>query len=156
TYSAVATITDPNYSGTDSESFGITKATVSVTADNKSMNSGDVDPAFTFSYGAFQGTDDSSVIDTAPTCSVAGTHSAPGTYDISCAGGSDNNYDFSYATGTLTVVDATPPVLTIPSDMSVQATSSFGANVNFSATANDDVDGAVTPVCTPASGSVFA
>ena len=51
--------------------------------------------------------------------------------------------------------DDTPPVLTLPSDISATATMAQGAVVDFSATATDNVDGAITPVCTPASGSVF-
>ena len=54
-----------------------------------------------------------------------------------------------------TVLDTTPPVVTVPSDMTVAATSSSGAVVTFVATAIDDVDGTLTPVCVPASGSTF-
>ena len=54
------------------------------------------------------------------------------------------------------VVDTTAPVLTVPTDIVVDAASAIGASVSFVATATDAVDGAVTPVCTPASGSTFA
>jgi len=54
----------------------------------------------------------------------------------------------------VTVVDTTPPKLTIPSDMTVQASSS-GAVVTFSASASDLVDGSIPITCTPASGSTF-
>jgi hypothetical protein len=40
--------------------------------------------------------------------------------------------------------------------MTITATQPGGATVNYSATANDLVDGAVTPSCSPASGTVFA
>ena len=56
----------------------------------------------------------------------------------------------------VTVVDTTPPVLTLPANMTREATSPAGATATFSATANDLVDGAVTVVCTPPSGSTFA
>ena len=52
-------------------------------------------------------------------------------------------------------VDTTPPVLTVPADMTVPATGPTGAVVTFTATATDNVDGALTPVCVPASGSLF-
>lgn len=61
------------------------------------------------------------------------------------------------ATGTfhVTVVDSTPPVVTVPESVSAEATGPL-TEVTFIATATDSVDGAVTPVCAPASGSSFA
>jgi hypothetical protein len=56
----------------------------------------------------------------------------------------------------VTVVDTTPPTLTVPGDQNVAATDSSGATVTYSATAFDIVDGTITPVCTPASGTTFA
>jgi RNA polymerase sigma factor (sigma-70 family) len=55
----------------------------------------------------------------------------------------------------VTVVDTTAPVLTLPADRTVRATSPRGAAVTYTATAADAVDGPVTVGCTPASGSVF-
>jgi hypothetical protein len=54
------------------------------------------------------------------------------------------------------ILDVTPPVLTVPADFSVEATSPSGAVVTYSASATDAVDGAVTAVCVPTSGSQFA
>ena len=51
--------------------------------------------------------------------------------------------------------DTTPPVLQLPSGVTAEATSAGGASVVYEATATDDVDGSVTPVCTPASGATF-
>lgn len=51
--------------------------------------------------------------------------------------------------------DIVAPVLSLPSDMRVQATSAAGAVASFTATATDDVDGSVAVTCTPPSGSVF-
>ena len=51
--------------------------------------------------------------------------------------------------------DTTAPVLTVPSAMTVEATGPSGASVTFAVTATDNVDGPVTAVCTPASGSTF-
>jgi hypothetical protein len=59
------------------------------------------------------------------------------------------------ATFSVVVSDKTAPVLNLPANMSVQSTNAAGATVTFNATATDVVDGAVTPVCSPASGATF-
>ena len=51
--------------------------------------------------------------------------------------------------------DDTPPVLALPNLVIEEATSAAGAVVSYIASALDDVDGAVTPDCAPASGSTF-
>lgn len=53
------------------------------------------------------------------------------------------------------VLDTTPPVLNLPSDMWVSAPGPSGATVSFSATATDTDPTNPTVTCTPASGSVF-
>lgn len=52
--------------------------------------------------------------------------------------------------------DCTPPVVTVPADITEEATGPTGAVVTFSSSALDNVDGAITPTCVPASGSTFA
>ena len=56
---------------------------------------------------------------------------------------------------TVTVVDTTAPVVTVPADITVPATSPSGAIVTYSATASDLVDGPLTPACDTASGALF-
>jgi predicted outer membrane repeat protein len=51
--------------------------------------------------------------------------------------------------------DTTPPVITVPDDFAVDATSPAGAVVSYAASAEDDVDGAVAIACVPPSGSTF-
>jgi hypothetical protein len=51
--------------------------------------------------------------------------------------------------------DVTPPVLTVPSDITAEATSTSGAIVTYIATAADDTDGPIVPSCVPSSGSTF-
>ena len=51
--------------------------------------------------------------------------------------------------------DVTSPVLSLPEDITKEATSSDGATVNWSATATDDVDASVTVNCDKASGDTF-
>jgi hypothetical protein len=56
---------------------------------------------------------------------------------------------------TVTVQDTTPPALTLPANMTIEATSPSGAVANFVATANDIVDGARPVTCVDPSGSTF-
>jgi hypothetical protein len=50
----------------------------------------------------------------------------------------------------------TPPVLTVPANITVAATAASGASVNYTVTATDAATGApISPVCNPASGALF-
>lgn len=49
----------------------------------------------------------------------------------------------------------TPPILSVPSTIHVQATNLTMNTANYTVTAVDAVDGSITPVVTPASGSSF-
>ena len=73
---------------------------------------------------------------------------------VTCSA-TDSNDNTGTATFTVTVEDTTDPVVTVPANIVAEATSSAGAVVTFTATATDTVDGSITPVCTPASGSTF-
>jgi hypothetical protein len=52
-------------------------------------------------------------------------------------------------------LDTTPPVLSLPADIALEATGPSGAVASFSATANDAVDGSRPVTCSPSSGSTF-
>ena len=52
-------------------------------------------------------------------------------------------------------IDKTPPVLTVPSKITANATSPAGAVVTYSVTATDNLDPNPIVSCTPASGSTF-
>lgn len=51
--------------------------------------------------------------------------------------------------------DVTPPVITVPADLTITATGPTGAPVPYNAVATDAVDGVVPVTCTPTSGSTF-
>jgi hypothetical protein len=53
------------------------------------------------------------------------------------------------------LLDKTPPVITVPDDIEVEATGPDGAAVTYAASAVDDKDGEVPVTLTPPSGSVF-
>jgi hypothetical protein len=57
---------------------------------------------------------------------------------------------------TVHVVDTTPPVLTTPGDIDASSTTGAAVAVTYTEpTANDIVDGAITPVCSKHSGDTF-
>jgi hypothetical protein len=98
--------------------------------------------------------------------SVTFSSSAVGNHNIA-HGVSDSGvgtYTTTQANWTLTVnaapvvtpADTTPPVLNLPANITTEATSASGAAVTYSATADDNKDGAVTPSCSPASDSTFS
>src|SRR3990167_687707 len=77
------------------------------------------------------------------------------------AAGSDRNKDNSYdntdpvfpegSCAVPTIIDDVAPVLTLPSDMIIAATSAAGVPVAYAATAIDAVDGPIAPICGPIS-----
>jgi hypothetical protein len=56
---------------------------------------------------------------------------------------------------TVVLVDTTAPVITVPDDISATTPDPAGTAVSYTATATDNIDGPLTPSCTPASGAVF-
>jgi hypothetical protein len=66
-----------------------------------------------------------------------------------------NNVGLANSVSVTVMIDQTAPVLSIPSDITTTATDPSGAVVNYSASATDNVDPAVSPICAPASGSTF-
>ncbi len=91
----------------------------------------------------------------APVCVPASGSTFPlGNTTVTCTA-TDKAGNVSTGTFVVSVIDNVPPTLVLPDTITVQATSDAGMVVNFTATASDQVDGALTPVCTPASGSVF-
>jgi hypothetical protein len=95
--------------------------------------------------------------DLTPTCSPASGSTFPvGTTTVTCsATDSHGNTGSASFSVTVTVVDTTAPVLTLPSDIATTTDSPGGKVVTYSATATDNVDGAIMPSCSPASGSTF-
>jgi hypothetical protein len=149
---------DANHdASTGSATFAITKAPLTVTADNATRAALAPNPVFTGVLTGVLGTDGITATYSAPAATL------PGSYAITPAlvdpNGRLANYIVSSTNGTLTVVDMDPPTLTVPAAaVVVEATSATGAVVDFAATvtAVDAVFGPVTVTCTPASGTTFA
>ena len=90
------------------------------------------------------------------TCTPAsGSTFSVGTTKVTCSA-TDKAGNAATGTFAVTVQDKTPPVVTVPADMTVNDTDPSGAVVTFTVSASDAVDGAITPSCSPASGSTFA
>ena len=143
--------------GTSSDSFNVTIVDTTPPALTlpATINKGATSPAgavVTFSATAVDLVDGSTPVFCNP---PSGSTFPIGTTVVTC-GSADARLNFS--SGTFLVVvsaDVTPPVLTLPSNITAEATSASGAVVTFTATAIDDVDGPVPVTCTPASGSTF-
>jgi hypothetical protein len=116
----VVNVSGLSLTGTDASNYtltqptasaSITKAGLTVTADNKARAAGDPNPTLTASYSGFVGGE------TLPTSGVTGTPAlsttttnVAGTYPITIAQGtlSTGNYSFSFVSGVLTVTGAAP------------------------------------------------
>ena len=98
-----------------SQSFTITPATLTVTANNVSINYGQTVPTLTAAYSGFANSDTAAVLTGSPALSA--TYTAPiqvGSYSIVATAGSlaASNYVFRFVNGTLNVAQATvTPVL---------------------------------------------
>jgi hypothetical protein len=95
-----------------------------------------------------------------------------GTVDVTCSPASGSAFPLGISTVTCTAIDKagnkgqgtftvevqdqTKPVVTVPADITAEATGSNGATVSYmGVTASDDVDGPLTATCSKASGTVF-
>ena len=98
---------DGNYNAASAQqTITVSKATITVTADNKSRAYGAADPAFTATYSGFAYGENNSVITGAPTFTTsADASSTEGSYNITpiVTGLSAANYNFTAAPGTLAV-----------------------------------------------------
>lgn len=85
-------------------------------------------------------------------CLPSGNTFPVGTTTVTCTATNLSGSDSKSFRVTVVDLSAPPPVLTVPADITAEATSSSGAVVSFAATATNS--GVV--VCTPLSGSTFA
>jgi hypothetical protein len=103
---ALGTLAAGNYSFTFvNGQLSITKATLTVTADNQTKILNAPNPTLTFVITGFKNGETASVLSTQPTCTTIATTTSPiGSYIINCSGAAAANYTFSYADGTLKVL----------------------------------------------------
>src|SRR5204863_215027 len=77
-----------------------------------------------------------------------------GATTVNCTA-ADTKGNSGAASFTVTVADTTGPVVTVPANAIIEATTTTGAAFSFTASASDLVDGPRAVTCTPASGSTF-
>ena len=101
-----------NYTvGNATVTIQVNPATLTVTANDKQRSAGVTNPPLTASYsGLVNGDTAPATLPTLTTTAVLS--SAPGTYPIIAAGGSDPNYTVVHVNGTLTVAQKELPILT--------------------------------------------
>jgi hypothetical protein len=105
----------------------------------------------TFSVTATDNVDPSPTVTCIPS---SGSVFPLGTTTVTCTA-TDSFRNTASASFMVTVVDTTPPQLTVPANLTVLATSAQGAIVTYTATATDIVDPAPTVTSTWPSGSLF-
>ncbi|MGN6253030.1 MAG: HYR domain-containing protein [Marmoricola sp.] len=90
-----------------------------------------------------------------PTCApVSGSTFSLGSTDVTCSV-TDSSGNTAAGGFTVTVHDTTAPSLTLPDDITAEATRPDGADVEFAATADDLVDGSTPVTCDHHSGDGF-
>ncbi len=86
----------------------IDAANLTARADDKIREQGDANPEFTITYTGFVNSETDAVLDSKPLANCAAdVSSEAGDYDIVVTGGMDNNYEFNYVVGKLTITAVT-------------------------------------------------
>jgi uncharacterized protein YjbI with pentapeptide repeats len=97
--------TAPNYYVLNHQPGTLTigQAPLTITADSKRADPGQPFPAFTYSVSGLLNGDAQSVVTRVVCTTTATSTSGPGTYPITCSGGTATNYALTYVPGTLTI-----------------------------------------------------
>ena len=87
--------------------LSVTPATLTITADNKSMVAGSIVPSLTATYNGFVNDDGPASLSTPVQLATAATSSSPaGNYPIKASGAANSDYVVTYVEGVLTVTPA--------------------------------------------------
>ena len=86
----------------------------------------------------------------------SGSNFVVGTTTVTCTA-NDGRGNTSQAQFHVSIApfDATPPIITVPADITTEATSGSGATVTYSFSATDPDDAVLSQSCSPSSGSTF-
>lgn len=115
-FTLTVTATKDGYSQKqETVSFSVSKAALTVKAEDKSITYGDAAPVYTATYTGFVGDDGAEDLTGTLTFTCAYTKGSPvGTYPITPKGLTSNNYSISFVYGTLTVTENAVPTPTAP------------------------------------------
>lgn len=121
--------------------YTITKAPVTVIANDVKREYGKENPEFTCSYFGFKNNETDSVLITKPTIATTATaESNVGTYPIIASSAEAKNYTFTYERGTLTITQASQAIeweqtfedVTVGDQLQLSATATSGLEVKYS------------------------
>ena len=121
----------------------ITRALLTISADNKSREYGLANPALTSTIAGLRNGDTASVVNGLVLATGATQGSGVGSYAIGISGGSALNYDFAYVPGSLTITPA-PLSVTIDSKTRVYGTANPVLTASISGLRNGDTDAVVS------------
>jgi gliding motility-associated-like protein len=122
------------------QTLNVNKADLTFAADNKSRPYLQANPSFTYTIAGFVNSDDQSVLDVLPVIQTNATqNSDAGDYTITFQGGSDDNYNYVFVNGTLTITKISqtitftdiPEKIRVTEAYTLAASSSSGLNVLF-------------------------
>ena len=154
--------TAANYDITDVDgTLAVSKAALTITADDKSKVYGATDPALTATYSGLQYTDTASVVTGFTMTTTTGSAATVGTHPIDAVGGTALNYTITDVNGILTVTAVPGPTPEeIAAEQARQAAINAAANQNknSSNTANqkqttNQTSTAPAATTTPATGT---
>ena len=131
-----------NYDGKVEKTFAIGKASLTVTAEDKSVVYGKDAPEFTVAYNGFVNGEDAAVLGGALAFECSYTKGSPVTefgYAITAKGLTSGNYDITFVGGTLSVVRAEGQVTVAALDAKTYGDAPFALDVDTHGS-----DGAVT------------
>jgi gliding motility-associated-like protein len=122
----------------------ITKAPLTITADNKNRKYGEINPQLTLSFNGFRNNDDQNVIDLMPQVGTSAVPTTPaGNMPIVLTGGNDNNYDLTLTDGQLTIVP-TRLVITSDSKTKVYGQDNPSLTITYSGFVNNETESDLT------------
>ena len=147
--------TDSN-NNTSSGSFNVivvdtTAPSLTLPADFSVEATSSAGAAATFATSASDLVDGTVAVSCTP---VSGSTFPLGSTPVSCSA-TDAAGNTGAGSFNVTVVDTTPPALTLPADQQLEATGPLGAVATFTASATDIVDGSLTVACSANSGEAF-
>jgi gliding motility-associated-like protein len=118
----------------------VTKANLTFTADNKTKHYKEPNPELTYTITGFKTGEDQTVLDVLPLIGTTADQNSPaGDYPITFSGGSDNNYNYVFVPGVISITKAdqtitftaVPEKLLVKDTYTLQATSTSGLTVLF-------------------------